>query len=64
MIPKKKKVSGVDSPGYQDEIMPYLMDVLERAPSYGYCGLIITFHRGQVATIVDEKTRITIKTEF
>jgi hypothetical protein len=48
---------------HKEEIMPYLMDVLEKAPSYGYCGLIITFHRGQVAK-VEKKMGITIKTEF
>jgi hypothetical protein len=45
-----------------DILMPYFIDIVKRAPSYGWCGLTVTFHDGK-ATKIEKNMGITIKPE-
>jgi hypothetical protein len=33
------------------EILAHFAEILETAPAYGWCGLVVTFHDGRVAKI-------------
>ncbi|MDR2004378.1 MAG: hypothetical protein LBQ74_15220 [Prevotella sp.] len=43
-------------------LAPYFTDLVEAAPSYGWCGIIITFHDGKPVKI-EKNVGISIKPE-
>jgi hypothetical protein len=48
---------------YLQQIQPDLLKMLETAPEYGSCGIVITFHGGKITKVSkqSEVTRVEVK---
>jgi len=43
---------------YLNQLKPYLLEILQTAPEFGSCGIVVTFHGGEI-TKVNKQQEVT-----